>query len=136
MLITGVVLTVVLALPSASTASAAGTPGHAPHGVPGVERAADPGASAGEDTGEGPREHAAPGERPVLTAAAAPATCEQRATARDLPDAVPGCALRLAAWEQPWWPLPRPHPDPLPEQVTSGELPPTRAPPLTAPTTV
>ncbi len=134
------VLMVVLSLPAASgTAAGAGASAHTSHGAPGVERTAgsdETAGRAGGDTDEGPGEHAGPGERPVLTTAATPATCDQRATPRDLPDAVPGCALRLAAWEQPWWPLPRPHTDPLPEQVTSGELPPTRAPPLTAPVLV
>ncbi|MEV2274333.1 hypothetical protein AB0I72_01990 [Nocardiopsis sp. NPDC049922] len=146
-LITGMVLMVVLSLPLASGAVVPGGPELAPRGLAGAGPALGPGEDVGAHraadaertdapTDEGPKERARPREHPVFTAAAAPVTCEQRATPRDLTDAVPSCALRLAAWEQPWWPLPRPHPDPLPEQVTLGELPPTRAPPLTAPTTV
>ncbi|MFI6578961.1 hypothetical protein ACIBFB_24505 [Nocardiopsis sp. NPDC050513] len=146
-LITGMVLMVVLSIPLTSSTAAPGEPELARHGVAGAGHAPDPGKDVGarrtagtERTGgstdEGPRERARPREHPVLTAVAAPVTCEQRTTPRDLPDAVPSCALRLAAWEQPWWPMPRPHPDSLPEPVASGDLPPTRAPPLTAPTSV
>ena len=63
-------------------------------------------------------------------------TCDQRGVLRDLPDAVPPCVLRLTAWDQPWWPLPLPHPDPVPEQDDTGDLPPTRAPPPTANTLI
>jgi hypothetical protein len=63
-------------------------------------------------------------------------TCDHRGVLRDLPDAVPPCALRLTAWDQPWWPLPLPHPDPVPEQDDTGDLPPTRAPPHTANTLI
>ncbi|WP_369825466.1 hypothetical protein [Nocardiopsis sp. JB363] len=63
-------------------------------------------------------------------------TCDQRLVLRDLPEAVPSCALRLAVWDQPWWPLSLPHHDPVPEQVDAEGLPSTRAPPLTAHITV
>lgn len=142
-LITGLVLMVVLSLPAATgLAVGDGDPEHVPHARAGADHAArsaevtEPVAETGTSEADGPDERVGPGEHPMLTAATTPVTCEQRATPRDLPEAVPACALRLAAWEQPWWPLPHPHPDPLPEQLTSGELPPTRAPPLTAPTTV
>lgn len=69
-----------------------------------------------------------------LTFSAASSVCDQRSPVRDLPDALPSRALRLVVWDQPWWPLEPPRVDPVPELGVPDELPPTRAPPLTAST--
>ncbi|MFV2196526.1 hypothetical protein [Nocardiopsis sp. LOL_012] len=121
-LVTSVVLLVVLTLPFGS-----GFPGPASQARPAAEEAVA--AHGGDPAGE---YASVPADHPVLADGPTVAACDQRSAPRDLPDAVPACALRLAAWEQPWWPLERPQPDPLPEQAAAGELPPTRAPPLTA----
>src|SRR5699024_1436072 len=60
--------------------------------------------------------------------------CDQRSPARDLPDALPSRMLRLVLWDQPWWPSDPPRVDPVPELGVPEDLPPTRAPPLTAST--
>ncbi len=61
-----------------------------------------------------------------------PATCDTRSGVRDLPDALPVPVLRLASWDQPWWPADPPRAEPAPPQAVPRDLPPTRAPPLTA----
>ena len=139
-LITSVVLLVILSFPVASSLSGdrdtVALPSHGGVSVP-----ADSPVNSSDD-GRDPASHEATEEaRPYLgsqTVALGPpaSTCDQRSVLRDLPDAVPTCALRLAVWDQPWWPLPLPHHDPVPEQVDAEGLPPTRAPPLTAHTIV
>lgn len=150
-LITSVVLLVILSFPVASGLSGerdtVALPSHGGVTVP-AEASANSGPSAREasenssEDGRATAAHEATEEaRPYLgaqTVALGPpaSTCDQRSMLRDLPDTVPTCALRLAVWDQPWWPLPLPHHDPVPEQVDAEGLPPTRAPPLTAHTFV
>ncbi|WP_159943977.1 MULTISPECIES: hypothetical protein [unclassified Nocardiopsis] len=133
-LLTSVVLLVVLSFPVASGGERTSASALPPHGW----LSAPAHASAEPDRRERgtARERADLAENPMLTVGPPASTCDQRSVLRDLPDAVPSCALRLAVWDQPWWPLPPPTADPVPEQVAAGELPPTRAPPLTANTTV
>lgn len=129
------VLLVILSFPVASGTGEPASRHLPPHGlasVPEDDRAAR---EAAQDPAT-PRERADLADRPMVTVGPPATTCDQRSVLRDLPDAVPGCALRLAVWDQPWWPLPPPASDPVPEQVTAGELPPTRAPPLTADTVI
>ncbi|WP_017574361.1 hypothetical protein [Nocardiopsis kunsanensis] len=64
----------------------------------------------------------------------ASSVCDQRSPVRDLPDALPSRMLRLVLWDQPWWPSDPPRVDPVPELGVPEDLPPTRAPPLTAST--
>lgn len=151
-LITGVVLLVILSFPVASGLSGekdtVALPSHggvtvpadaSAHGGPSVH---DDAAADSSDDGRDTVVHETAEEaRPYLgsqTVALGPpaSTCDQRSVLRDLPDAVPTCALRLAVWDQPWWPLSLPHHDPVPERVDAEGLPPTRAPPLTAHTIV
>ena len=139
-LIAGVVLLIVLSFPVASSLSGERDTVALPSNG-GVSTPADA-ASHSSDDGRASASHKAAEEaHPYLgsqTVALGPAgsTCDQRSVLRDLPDAVPTCALRLAVWDQPWWPLPLPHHDPVPEQVDAEGLPSTRAPPLTAHTFV
>ncbi|WP_017571213.1 hypothetical protein [Nocardiopsis halotolerans] len=133
-LLTSVVLLVILSFPVASGGGQSTTPHLPPNGLLSSSEGSA-GQTAGQDR-ESPRERADLAENPMLTVGPPASTCDQRSVPRDLPDAVPSCALRLAIWEQPWWPLPLPAPDPVPEQADHGELPPTRAPPLTANTAV
>lgn len=134
-LIAGVVLMVVLSFPLAAAPSGDG------EALPSSVGSADTPATTA-DSGFSPSAKEAGKEvGPYLdpqTVALGPpaATCDQRLVLRDLPDAVPSCALRLAVWDQPWWPLPLPLHDPVPERVDTEGLPSTRAPPLTAYTTV
>ncbi|WP_352231631.1 hypothetical protein [Nocardiopsis sp. ATB16-24] len=133
-LLTSVVLLVVLSFPVASggerTADSA-LPSHGLFSAPAHERD-----RTAEQERMTPRERADLAMAPMVTVGPPASTCDQRPVLRDLPDAVPACALRLAVWDQPWWPLPPPTSDPAPEQVALGELPPTRAPPLTANTAI
>ena len=135
-LITSVVLLVILSFPVASGLSGerdtVALPAHGGHSAP--ERDA---AESADDDPSGASEEAHP-YRGTQTVSLGPpvSVCDQRSVLRDLPDVVPTCALRLAVWDQPWWPLPLPHHDPVPETVDAEELPPTRAPPLTAHTLV
>ncbi len=138
-LIASVVLLVVLSFPVASSLSGERDTVALPSNG-GVGVSADT-AAGGSDDGGDTSSQAAEEAHPYLgsqTVALGPpgTTCDQRSVLRDLPDAVPTCALRLAVWDQPWWPLPLPHHDPVPEQVDGEGLPPTRAPPLTAHTIV
>ncbi|MBB5493024.1 hypothetical protein HNR07_004161 [Nocardiopsis metallicus] len=151
-LITSVVLLVILSFPVAAGLSGerdtVALPSHGGVTVPADASAhsgsaAHDGAAANSsDDGRDTAAHEATEEaRPYLgsqTVALGPpaSTCDQRSVLRDLPDAVPTCALRLAVWDQPWWPLHLPHHDPVPERADAEGLPPTRAPPLTAHTIV
>ncbi|MEU3020891.1 hypothetical protein ABZ635_26305 [Nocardiopsis sp. NPDC007018] len=132
-LITSVVLLVILSFPVASGLSGerdtVALPSHGGHSAP-----AD-GGSDGDPSGASEEAHPYRGTQTVSLGPPV-SVCDQRSVLRDLPDAVPTCALRLAVWDQPWWPLPLPHHVPVPEQVDAEELPPTRAPPLTAHTLV
>ncbi|MGW5875456.1 hypothetical protein ACWFMI_02730 [Nocardiopsis terrae] len=135
-LITSVVLLVILSFPVASGLAGEqdtmALPAHGAVGVTAVGSDDGPDGAAHEAA-----EEARPYHGPQTVALGPPAsTCDQRSVLRDLPDAVPACALRLAVWDQPWWPLPLPHHDPVPEQVDAEGLPPTRGPPLTAHTIV
>lgn len=123
-LVTGVALLVVLSFP-VTTRSEPDLPVLPSYGVASAPR------DASADPGDG-SERAGPAGAVRVSVGPPPATCDQRWTLRDMPDAVPVCALRLAAWDQPWWPLPAPVPEPVPEQAAAEELPPTRAPPSTA----
>ncbi len=133
-LFTSVVLLVILSFPVASGVGQPASPPLPPHGLLSAPEHA-PDQAAGQDRAT-PRERADLAEKPMVTVGPPASTCDQRSVLRDLPDAVPDCALRLAVWDQPWWPLSPPVLDPVPEQAAHGELPPTRAPPLTADTTV
>jgi len=129
------VLLVILSFPVAS--GLGGEPASAPlpsHGLASAPEDARGSAAAQESVT--PRERANLVENPMVTVGPPATTCDQRSLLRDLPDTVPGRALRLAVWDQPWWPLPPPACDPVPEQVTTGELPPTRGPPLAANTAI
>ncbi|GAB3701991.1 hypothetical protein [Nocardiopsis oceani] len=136
-LITSVVLLVILSLPVAP--NLAGERETAPLPSEGVANGHEDGADSEREDSEA---HGAAEEvRPYLGSQAValgpPAsTCDQRSVLRDLPDAVPSCALRLAVWDQPWWPLPLPHHKPAVGQADAEGLPPTRGPPLTALTIV
>ena len=135
-LIAGVVLLVVLSFPlaaGASTGESADVPSSGGAAVS-PENTADTGPSpTAQEAGEEVRPYI--GSQTIALGPPA-STCDQRSVLRDLPDAVPSCALRLAVWDQPWWPLPLPHLDPVPERIDAEGLPPTRAPPLTAHATV
>src|SRR5699024_6560629 len=122
-LITTVVILVVLSFPVASGLQVRPASGALPsHGL----------ASATEkpDDREDPRTTQAADERTTweerITSTLPTQVCDQRFAVRDLPDAVPSGALRLAVWDQPWWPLPPAPFDPVPEQADAGELPQTR----------
>ncbi|WP_304451941.1 hypothetical protein [Nocardiopsis sp. YSL2] len=135
-LVTSVVLLVILSFP---VTSVSGEPEAGP--VPGpVSVPHDAGPAKGAPGGDTPRERAEQSADLVaqakVTVGPPTTTCDQRGVLRDLPDAVPPCVLLLTAWDQPWWPLPLPHPDPVPEQDDTGDLPPTRAPPPTANTLI
>ncbi|OKI22044.1 hypothetical protein A6A08_20625 [Nocardiopsis sp. TSRI0078] len=133
-LLTSVVLLVILSFPVASGLGRPSSPPLPPHGLLSApEHARD---RAAEQDRATPRERADLAGNPMVTVGPPASTCDQRSVLRELPDAVPSCALRLAVWDQPWWPLPPPASDPVPEQAARGELPPTRAPPLAANTTV
>ncbi len=67
-----------------------------------------------------------------VTVGPPPSTCDTRSGVRDLPDVLPVPVLSLASWDQPWWPADPPGAEPVPEQGVPRDLPPTRAPPLTA----
>ncbi|WP_121180859.1 hypothetical protein [Nocardiopsis sp. Huas11] len=134
-LVTSVVLLVILSFPVTSGPGESEA-GPVPGPVSAPLEAATVEDASGDDT---PRQSAE--QRADLVAQAKvtvgpPTTTCDRGVLRDLPDAVPSCALRLTAWDQPWWPLPIPHPDPVPEQDHTGDLPPTRAPPPTANTLI
>ncbi|MEU0240867.1 hypothetical protein ABZ234_24570 [Nocardiopsis sp. NPDC006198] len=134
-LLTSMVLLVILSFPVASGTGGGTASAHLPpHGLASAPDGA-PGRAAAQESVT-PRERANLAENPVLTVGPPATTCDQRSVLRDLPDTVPGRALRLAVWDQPWWPLPPPASDPVPEQFASGELPPTRAPPLAANTAI
>lgn len=129
-LITTVVVLVVLSFPVASGLQVRPASGALPsHGL----------VSATEKPGDREDPQAAD-ERTTweerITSALPTQVCDQRLAVRDLPDAVPSGALRLAAWDRPWWLLPSAPFDPVPEQADAGELPQTRGPPLTAYITV
>nr|WP_307851190.1 hypothetical protein [Nocardiopsis sp. MG754419] len=129
------VLMVLLSFPLAAAPSGDGE--HLPATVGSAETPAITADSGSSSTAQAAGEEVKPYVGPQTVALGPPAsTCDQRLVLRDLPDAVPSCALRLAVWDQPWWPLPLPHHDPVPEQVDVGGLPSTRAPPLTEHTTV
>ncbi|WP_143832958.1 MULTISPECIES: hypothetical protein [Nocardiopsis] len=134
-LLTSVLLLVILSFPVASGVGRPASPSSLPpHGLLSApEHTPDQAAERDRAT---PRERAELSENPMVTVGPPASTCDQRSVLRDLPDAVPSCALRLAVWDQPWWPLPPLASDPLPEEVAHGALPPARAPPLTANTTV
>lgn len=127
-LIAGVVLLVVLALPLASN-----PPGGAEASLPPQIGRIDSAAETA-DTGSSSTDQEVGPYLGSQTVALGPVAsgCDQRPMLRDLPDVVPPCALRLAVWDQPWWPLPLPSQDRVPPQVEAEGLPPTRAPPLTA----
>nr|WP_087096407.1 hypothetical protein [Nocardiopsis sp. JB363] len=134
-LIAGVVLMVVLSFPLAAAPSGDGEPIPTSGGsavTPATTVDSGPSPTA-KEAGKEVKPHLGP-----QTVALGPpaSTCDQRLVLRDLPEAVPSCALRLAVWDQPWWPLSLPHHDPVPEQVDAEGLPSTRAPPLTAHITV
>jgi len=129
------VLLVILSFPVASGTGGEPVSAHLPpHGLASAPEGARADTASQEPAT--PRERANLVENPMVTVGPPATTCDQRSLLRDLPDAVPGCALRLAVWDQPWWPLPPPASDPVPEQVTTGELPQTRAPPLAANTAI
>lgn len=120
----GVALLVVFSLPGFG----AGEPALPPlpsYGVASAPRAAD------SDQEPDRVEQAGHGDDRV-TVDLPPATCDTRSGVRDLPDVLPVPALRLASWDQPWWPADPPRAEPVPEQGVPRDLPPTRAPPLTA----
>lgn len=131
-LVASVVLLAVLAAPSASWLQVRPAEGAMPsYGV----------ASVLDDPRERSTQHddapadrvTGPGE--LLTLSTPSSVSDQRSTVRDLPDALPSRVLRLVVWDQPWWPLDPPRVDPVPELGVPEDLPPTRAPPLTASTT-
>ncbi|WP_328807084.1 hypothetical protein [Nocardiopsis coralli] len=130
-LVASVVLLVVLTTPTASWLQVRPAEGAVPsYGVASVlddphDREAQI-AKASSDRGE------EAGERFTFTPPAS--VCDPRSGVRDLPDALPSCALRLAVWDQPWWPIEPPRVDPVPELGVPEDLPPTRGPPLTAST--
>ena len=103
-----------------------------PHGL--VSAVETPEDKKTTQAGQASGEHAESEER--ITSTPPSQVCDQRSAVRDLPDTVPSGALRLAVWDQPWWPLPPVPFDPVPEQADAGELPQTRGPPLTTHTTV
>ncbi|WP_017603351.1 hypothetical protein [Nocardiopsis alkaliphila] len=135
-LLAGVVLLLVLSFPLAAGAPQEGI-GSAPSSIDATASQADTAATGPSPTAQGAGKEVRPYVGPQTIALGPPAsTCDQRLVLRDLPDAVPSCALRLAVWDQPWWPLPLPHFDPVPERIDAKGLPSTRAPPLTAHATV
>nr|WP_026126455.1 hypothetical protein [Nocardiopsis xinjiangensis] len=125
------VLLVVLSTPSASWLQVRPAEGAVPsYGVASVlddphDRDAQA-AKASDDRGEEADER--------VTFSAASSVCDQRSPVRDLPDALPSRMLRLVVWDQPWWPTELPRVGPVPELGVPEDLPPTRAPPLTAST--
>ena len=130
------VLLIVLSFPLAAGASQEGS-GATPSSVEATAFQANTADTEPSPTAQEAGKEVRPYVGPQTIALGSPAsTCDQRLVLRDSPDAVPSCALRLAVWDQPWWPLPLPHFDPVPEPVDAEGLPPTRAPPLTAHVTV
>ena len=120
----GLVLFVVLSVPGADTDGPA--PSALPaYGVASAPRPADP--VPDRDRGEraGYDDHWVAVGPPL-------STCDTRSGIRDLPDVLPAPVLSLASWDQPWWPIRPSVNEPVPEQGVSQDLPPTRAPPLTA----
>lgn len=132
-LITTVVVLVVLSFPLSSGLQVRPASGALPpHGLVSAVQSPEERKASKSERSSG--EHAEPEER--IAATLPSQVCDQRSSVRDLPDAVPSGALRLAVWDQPWWPLPTVFFDPVPEQADTGELPQTRGPPLTGHTTV
>lgn len=131
-LLTSVVLFVVLSFP---VTAADGRPESAPLPPHGLLSAPEEVPDRAEQGPTAARERADLPETKVSVGPPA-STCDQRSLPRDLPDAVPGCALRLAMWDQPWWPLPPPTTDPVPSLTVPEDLPPTRAPPPAANTAI
>ncbi|MFL1381850.1 MULTISPECIES: hypothetical protein [unclassified Nocardiopsis] len=123
-LVAGVALLVVFSVPGISAGEPA-LPALPSYGVASAPRPAD------AETGHDRVEQAGDGDHRV-TVGPPPSTCDTRSGARDLPDALPVPVLSLASWDQPWWPADPPSAEPVPEQGVPRDLPPTRAPPLTA----
>ncbi|ADH69467.1 MULTISPECIES: hypothetical protein [Nocardiopsis] len=133
-LLTSVVLLVILSFPVASGGGRPAGPPLPPHGLLSAPEGAV--AAAADQERVTPRERADLAENPMVTVGPPASTCDHRSVLRDLPDTVPSSALRLAVWDQPWWPLSPPAPVPVPDLDAPGELPPTRAPPPTANTAI
>jgi hypothetical protein len=132
-LLTSVVLLVILSFPVASGGGQPAGPPLPPHGLLSAPEGA---VAAADQERVTPRERADLAENPMVTVGPPASTCDHRSVLRDLPDTVPSSALRLAVWDQPWWPLSPPAPVPVPDLDAPGELPPTRAPPPTANTAI
>ncbi|CAL9527527.1 hypothetical protein SUDANB121_03985 [Nocardiopsis dassonvillei] len=120
----GVALLVVFSVPGFAADEPA-LPALPSYGVASALRTADsePEAADVERAGHGGHQ---------VTVGPPPATCETRSSGRDLPDVLPVPALRPVSWDRPWWPADPPRAEPAPEQGVPRDLPPTRAPPLTA----
>lgn len=125
------VLLVVLSAPSASWLQVRPAEGSVPSY--GVASVLDDPHEHGTQTAKASGDRGEDADERVAFSAAS-SVCDQRSSVRDLPDALPSRVLRLIVWDQPWWPIEPPRVDHVPELGVPEDLPPTRAPPLTAST--